>query len=335
VLLIACAIGIGYPLLWMHRSEVGGQALLRQARKREGITVRSGPAPVVPKLTASCKVVRTSGNLAPTLPAILAIPALGLEAPVLQGLSDPVLSKAVGHDTSSVWPGSKGISLLLAHDVSYFSSLGSVRVDDKVYWIDGCRSLEFKVDRIEITEPGASLPPPSGGIGLALITCWPTDALFWTPDRLVVLASFVDVQSTTPRALAKSPPPDVAISVPSALASDNLGLSQNGIRVGHLRLVGKPDRSWAEGADPLRTAGVALEELAVAKLTLDAQNKTWWSDITLPRISMPYSISLAENFDITVAVYGTHVSAVTLVSPTATLDLVTRSGKLFVSSVGL
>jgi LPXTG-site transpeptidase (sortase) family protein len=289
----------------------------------------------VTQVPAACKVLRTTKDAEPTLPAILAVPALGLEAPVLQGLSDPVLSKAVGHDSTSVWPGSKGISVLLAHDVSYFSSLGSVRVNDKVYWIDGCRSLMFKVDRIEVAQPGASLPPPLGGIGVALITCWPTDALFWTPDRLVVLASFVSMQTTRPRTIAKSPPLDVAIAVPTGLASAGLGLSQNGIRVGHLRLVGKPDRSWAEGADPLRTAGVALEELAVVSRTLDTHNKKWWSDIALPGAAMPYSISLAENFDITVTVNGTHVSAVTLASSSAKVDLVARSGKLYVSSAGL
>jgi sortase A len=268
------------------------------------------------------------------LPAILSVPALTLSAPVLQGLSDTVLSHAVGHDASSVWPGAKGISLLLAHDVSYFSNLGSVRVGDKVYWTDGCRSLVFKVDRIEVTQPGAPLPSPSGGIGLALITCWPTDALFWTPDRLVVLASFVGTQTTTARTIATPLPLGVAVAAPPAVVARGLGLGQNGILVGHLHLAGNPARTWAEGANPLRAANIALEELAAAKIAVDIGNKSWWRAVALPDVPMPVSLSVSRNFDVAVTVYGTKVKAVALVSPTATVDLVVQSGKLYVSKVG-
>jgi LPXTG-site transpeptidase (sortase) family protein len=284
---------------------------------------------------SSCNANRTGkSDPTPKLPAILAVPAIGLEAPVLQGLGDPVLNEAVGHDPASVWPGSHGISILLAHDASYFSSLGAVRAGDRIFWIDGCRRLVFRVDRIEVTRPGASLPPPPNGIGVSLITCWPTDALFWTPDRLAVLASFVSTQVTQPRTIAPPAPLDIALPVPSAVVSQGLGLSQNGILVGHLRLTGKPDRSWEEGADPLRVARLAFDELAAAKLTVNAGNKGWWSAIALPGVPIPSSLSVAGDFDATLTVHGTRVSAVILASPTETVGFVVRSGKLYVSSIG-
>ena len=233
------------------------------------------------------------------LPAILAVPAIGLEAPVLQGLGDSVLNVAVGHDPASVWPGSNGISILLAHDASYFSGLGAVRAGDRVSWIDDCLNLVFKVDRVEVTQPGAPLPPPPNGIGVALITCWPTNALFWTPDRLVVLARFVSAQATQPRILPEASPLDIALPVPATLAAQGLGLSQNGILVGHLRLTGAPKRSWAEGADPLSAARLAFDELAAAKLAVEAGNENWWSAIALPGVSMPASLSVAGDFDVT------------------------------------
>jgi LPXTG-site transpeptidase (sortase) family protein len=268
------------------------------------------------------------------LPAILAVPAIGLEAPVLQGLGDPVLNEAVGHDPASVWPGSHGISVLLAHDASYFSGLGAVLVGDRIFWIDGCRRLVFRVNQIEVTRPGASLPPPPNGIGMSLITCWPTDALFWTPDRLVVLASLLSMQLTQPRTIAQPAPLDIALPVPAAVASEGLGLSQNGILVGHLRLTGRPDRSWAESADPLRVAHLAFDELAAAKLTINAANKGWWSAIALPGVPVPSSLSVAGDFNATLTVHGTRVSAVILASPTATVSFVVRSGKLYISSIG-
>ena len=333
--LIACAVGIGYPLWWMHRSGVGGQALLAQVRHREGLAGRSGSGSIGPSVKTSCNVTPTrASDPVPKLPAILAVPAIGLEAPVLQGLGDSVLNEAVGHDPASVWPGSNGISILLAHDASYFSGLGAVHAGDRVSWIDDCRSLVFKVDRIEVTQPGASLPPPPNGIGVALITCWPTNALFWTPDRLVVLARFVSAQATQPRTIPKAPPLDIALPVPAAVAAQGLGLSQNGILVGHLRLTGTPDRSWAEGADPLSAARLAFDDLAAAKLAVEAGNMNWWSAIALPGVSMPSLLSVAGDFDATLTVHGTRVSAVVLTSPTATVALVVRSGKLYVSSVG-
>jgi sortase A len=335
VLLVACAIGIGYPLWWMNRSESGGQVLLTQAHRREGLGDGSGSGSIGPSVKASCNASRTrAGNRVPKLPAILAVPAIGLEAPVLQGLGDPVLNEAVGHDPTSAWPGSRGISILLAHDVSYFSGLGAIHVGDQVSWIDDCRRLVFRVDRVEVTRPGAYLPPPPNGIGVALITCWPANALFWTPDRLVVLASFVSVQSTQPRTIAPPPPLDIALPVPAAVASQGLALLQNGLLVGHLRLIGKPDRSWAESADPLRVARLAFDELAAAKLTIGAGNKSWWSAIALPSVPMPYWLSVAGDFDATITVNGTHVSTVILAAPTATVGFVVRSGKLYISTIG-
>jgi sortase A len=333
-LLLACAIGVGYPLWWMHRSEVGGQALLAHARQREGLTHRTGARSGGPPLKSACRPVRTrTGELVPRLPAILTIPAIGLEAPVLQGAEDSVLNDAVGHDRASVWPGSRGTSILLAHDASYFSSLGSVRIGDLVSWIDDCRRVIFRVDRVEVTRPGAILAAAPNGVGVALVTCWPTNALFWTPDRLVVLASFLRADATQSRSLARPTPLDIALPVPAAVASQGLQLSQNGLLVGHLRLAGRPTRSWAEGADPLRAARIAFKELAAVRITIAAGDERWWSALALPGVPMPRSLTVSGEFDAIVTVHGTRVRAVTLASPSATVGFVVRSGRLYVAEV--
>jgi sortase A len=318
----------------MHRSEVAGQALLAHAQRREGLSIPPGSESIGPALKSSCHALRTrAGDPVPRLPAILAVGAIGLEAPVLQGIGDSVLNEAVGHDRATVWPGGRGTSILLAHDASYFSALGSVHLGQRVVWIDDCLELLFKVDRIEITRPGAPLPPPANGIGLALVTCWPTTALFWTPDRLVVLASFVSIRSTQPRSPVRTPPLGFVPAIPAAVASKWLDLSHNGLLVGHLRLTGRPDRSWAESADPLRAARIAFRELAAAKVTIEAGDRSWWSALALHGVPMPSSVSASGEFDAIVGVEGTHVRTVTLVSPTATVSFVVRSGRLYVSKV--
>ncbi len=244
-----------------------------------------------------------------------------------------MLNDAVGHDSASVWPGGKGTSILLAHDVSYFSDLGAIHTGDRIFWVDDCRRLLFKVDRIEVTRPGGDLPHQSGGIGVALVTCWPSNALFWTPDRLVVLASLVGTQSAARPRIPATPPLNIVLRVPAALASQGLGLSQNGLLVGHLRLAGKPDRSWAQSADPLRATRLAFEDLAAARLTVDAANRTWWSALGVPGIPMPTSIAVGGDFDVTLRVYGTRVGAVILASPGVTVGFVVRSGELYISNV--
>jgi LPXTG-site transpeptidase (sortase) family protein len=289
----------------------------------------------VPSIGASCKrAPARNGDQGLESPAFLAIPVLGLEAPVEQGISDAVLSDSVGHDPSSALPGTKGIAILLAHDVSYFSALGSVQVGDRVYWIDDCRSSIFKVDRIEVTRPGASLPAPSDGYGIALVTCWPSNALFWTADRLVVLANLVKVTPSGRPAVPKPVPVNIALSVPSILASEGLGVSANGIRVGRLVVTGTPDRSWEQSADPLDVARIAFEELVAVKLTVDAGDKRWWSDISVPGVRMPPAFSVSQDFDATEEVSGTQPTSVRLSSPAATVNFVVRDGRLYVSSAG-
>jgi hypothetical protein len=99
-------------------------------------------------------------------------------------------------------------------------------------------------------------------------------------------------------------------------------------------LTGKPDRSWTEGAEPLRVARLAFDELAAAKLSVNAGNEGWWSAIALPGVPIPASLSVAGDFDATLTVHGTRVSAVILASPTETVGFVVRSGKLYISSIG-
>jgi LPXTG-site transpeptidase (sortase) family protein len=268
------------------------------------------------------------------LPAILQIPSIGLEAPVLQGTTDAVLEDSVGHDPSSVWPGAAGVSILEAHDASYFSNLGSVRAGDQVSWVDDCQRLVFRVDKSIVVQPGAALPAPRGGIGLALVTCSPSDALFWTPDRLVVLASFVRVAPTVSAAPNPAPPLGFRVPAPPALAARGLGLEQNSLLVGHWSVGGKPDHAWAEGPDPLRAIQLAFTELAAVEIIVRDEASEWWSAISLPGVPLPGSLDVGYEFDALVTAHGTTITSIRLSSPDQTVDLVVRHHPQQVASVG-
>ena len=319
----------------MHRSEVGGQALLAHAQRREGLVDRSGSKTSAPVSKTPCGAVRTrAGQPVPRLPAILTIPAIGLEAPVLQGVGASVLSEAVGHDRASVWPGSPGTSLLLAHDASYFSSLGSVHTGDQVAWIDDCREVVFRVDRVEITRPGAILAPSANGIGVALVTCWPTNALFWTPDRLVVLASFAAraVDSTENRRPTASPRPRdsgaggggvtgaaaVAKRTPRRSSTPD-GQAQSSMGGGRRSVTCRPPR--LQGARRRQAHHRGREPKLVVR-PCPARGAHALRRCRFPETSTPSSQRP-----------GTRVSAVTLASPSATVSFVVRSGTLYIAKV--
>jgi LPXTG-site transpeptidase (sortase) family protein len=319
----------------MHRSDVGGAALLNTAKAREGLvptssapsSTKTPPAPAcVPQLT-------TSGSPKVELPAILEVPAIGMQAPVQDGLTDAVLDDSVGHDPTTVWPGGWGISILEAHDVSYFSGLGAVKIGQEVSWIDDCQEATFRVDKIEVVTPGTALPAPPNGKGIALITCSPADALFWTPDRLVVLATYVGAQPTGTKATTTPPALGLTLPLPKGLAGADLSLSGNNLLVGTLSINGSPSRAWSESADPLRAAQLAFRGLAAATRAVDVSSQSWWSSLALPGVSMPSSIPIEDEFNAAITVAGNRITAISLQSPLGTVDFVVHGAKLYLSSV--
>jgi LPXTG-site transpeptidase (sortase) family protein len=267
-------------------------------------------------------------------PGILEIPSIGLEAPVVDGLGTSVLDVAVGHDPATVWPGSQGESVLVAHDVSYFSGLPRVQPGETVIWRIGCEQVDFRVLSATVTTPGATLPTPPSGSGLALVTCWPTNALFWTPDRYVVDATRI---ATQPLSQPTTNPPQAIVQLnvpaPPALAAEGLTLNRSGVVVGTLAIKGSPLSSFTEGPEPLAILHIALEDYAAAAKTAAAGNQTWWSALALPGVPLPAPWTLASVTDPTLVITGTKVSSVVFTSPAATVTLSVHGKELLVAAV--
>lgn len=179
--------GVAYPLWWQYRSNENGGVLLQRAFTPPPIVTRKS---VLSNGCGNSRFVPSTPTAAH--PGVLEIPALKLTAPVLQGLGTSILDVAIGHDPITVWPGAYGESVLLAHDVSYFSEINQLHRGETVIWKMGCQQAVFKVISTEVTSAGATIFSPSSTPGLALITCWPTDALFWTTQRYVVETALVN-----------------------------------------------------------------------------------------------------------------------------------------------
>ena len=331
VLIGAAAIGVGYPLWWDHRAAAGGQALLHEHLGSQPPATGTGPSGTQGK---TCRPILPSKNSSSThLAGILEVPQLQLRAPVLQGLGDPVLNIAVGHDPVSPWPGEMGESVVEAHDVSYFSGISSLKPGSQIIWHDACAESVFKVTRSEIVTPGTVLQTPPDGRGLALITCYPTNALFWTPDRYVVLTSFVASHAATSTATAPQPVTHLIVPAPQALVAEGLTLQDNPILLGTMSIIGTPSPSWKQGPAPLDVEADALESFFGAEKAIAQGDAVWWQDLAVPGLAMPRAWSDATKLYVTIDVDGTSVQSVDLHSGDVTMLLTVDNGTLLIKSV--
>lgn len=328
LLLAAAAAGVAYPLWWDHRSNAVGHVLLQRGLDApRGTSSQRGAGPC--GAPGSAPEVATSAR-----PGVLDIPSIGLTAPVVNGVSTSVLDVAVGHDPATVWPGRAGESVLLAHDVSYFSGLSRLTTGASVIWRVGCSEMDFRVSATVVTTPGAILPVPVSGSGLALITCWPTDALFWTSERFVVETTLVGVRVLSSRPTLREPAlAHLKVPAPPALAAEGLALGQSGVVAGKLAITGSPSSAFQEGPQPLAIEGAALEDYAAAAKTAVAGNRAWWSTLAMPGVRLPAPWPTGYATNVRLVVSGATIESVVISSPGATVTLAVHGNELLVSRV--
>jgi sortase A len=264
VLILAGVAGIAYPRLWEHRQQVVGHKEIRQLLKATPAACRSDAAPG---------------------PGVLRIPSLQVVAPVEQGTSDAILAVSVGHDPSTPWPGAAGISILEAHDVGYFASNQNLKPGDLITYTTGCTTYDFTVVTHFILRPGDTIPSP-GATGLVLDSCWPPNALWFTPDRLIVTARLTATVSGTKASVPTAPSataPAFASSVPTPP-----NLFDEGWLAGTLTLTGTPSPGFRNGPGPLAWEAQGLG--AMAALRIGSSAHASWLGALAPGLQVPASV---------------------------------------------
>ncbi len=122
--------------------------------------------------------------------AVLRIPAIGLDVPVLAGTDDPQLERGVGWLTRTAPLGAVGNAALAGHRDSFFRKLGEVSVGDvlRVDTLDGV--LEYRVTGHRVVDPNdvSVLRAVDDQSTLTLITCYPFRYVGPAPRRYVVHA---------------------------------------------------------------------------------------------------------------------------------------------------
>jgi sortase A len=310
---ICAAVALaGHIWFFLYNSSTRGSALVHTERRAIAAATRGGRA---------CTGGRPDGPR-----GLLEAPALKLVAPVLQGTGDDVLNVAVGHVPTSVWPGQPGTSVLSAHDVTWFSGLTRLRPGDQIRYVTPCVTYSFEVASHAIVHAGSPVyNTPEGR--LVLDTCYPLDALYFTPTRYLVYATLTGSAATHPAVAAPENWPVPEVPAPAELTAQGLSLAQNDAPLGSLSITGTAAPAWRQSSAPMRLEVAALTEY-FGLLHSAAQDRVgWWRDLA-PLAPMPPALHAA-----TISDYGTrlqinlHVAGARAQGVTLSADVTLSDGK--------
>jgi sortase A len=258
------------------------------------------------------------------LAGVLEIPALRLTAPVEEGTTDATLAVAVGHDGTSVWPGTAGTAVLLAHDVSYFVHLDQLQPGDKLVYRTACTTVAYTVTGQQVVQQGTPVPGSSSPT-LVLDTCYPPNALFFTTQRLLVTATETSdtAAGAAPAAGAGVTAPaqgqaSYTVPAPPALVAQGLTLQQNEAPMGTMTLSGDTSPGWEQSPGPLALEAAALEAYFGGIDSAEQGQTAWWAAIAQPGVAPPVPLRGGEitghtsPLDVTITSTGGSPSSVAL-----------------------
>ena len=122
--------------------------------------------------------------------AVLRIPALHLEVPVLDGTDEVTLNRGVGRIAGTSRPGRGGNMGIAGHRDGFFRRLKDVRTGDAIELATTSGTDIYVVDQIRITNPAdVSVLRPRAKRSLTLVTCFPFYFVGSAPSRYIVEAS--------------------------------------------------------------------------------------------------------------------------------------------------
>jgi sortase A len=117
------------------------------------------------------------------------VPRLGLKIVVVQGDSNRILRRAVGHIPETALPGQSGNVALAGHRDSFFRPLRNIQSGDAITFKTRNAEFQYQVESTAVVPPSdISVLQASSGRTLTLITCFPFYYVGAAPNRFVVRA---------------------------------------------------------------------------------------------------------------------------------------------------
>ena len=133
---------------------------------------------------------RAMARPAPPPLAVLRIPRLGLEVPVLEGTDEWTLDRAVGHIEGTAGPADPGNVGIAGHRDGFFRVLKDIAAGDVLELALRGGMRRFRVDRLTIVGPeDADVIAPTTRSMVTLVTCYPFYFVGSAPQRFIVQAS--------------------------------------------------------------------------------------------------------------------------------------------------
>ena len=145
------------------------------------------------------------GEPVPAPLAVLRIPKIRLEVPVLPGTDDHTLDRAAGHIEDTAQPGMDGNSGIAGHRDGFFRGLKDITPGD-VIELDTLQGTDmYRVERTWVVKPeDVSVLDPTPTPALTLVTCYPFYFVGSAPQRFIVRAVRVDGRPLLSDALTQS-----------------------------------------------------------------------------------------------------------------------------------
>jgi sortase A len=135
-----------------------------------------------------------SAHVTPPL-AVIRIPRIELEVPVLEGTDDITLNRGVGHIATTARFGENGNVGIAGHRDGFFRGLKNIKVGDHIDVEEPDRIETYVVDRLEIVRPGnVSVLRSNGKAALTLVTCYPFYYIGKAPERFIVHGELSSVE---------------------------------------------------------------------------------------------------------------------------------------------
>jgi len=188
--LIAGLVALGYA---------GSQALdayTFQTLEQDKFEARMGAPPeavLAPEAVPATGLVVTRATPMGNVIGEIELPRVGLKAIVVQGDSEKLLNRAVGHLTDSALPGEIGNVALAGHRDGLFRPLRKVLPGDRITLRTAEREFHYEVIWAAVVPPAVvSVLQPTRERSLTLVTCFPFYYVGAAPERFVVRAREVE-----------------------------------------------------------------------------------------------------------------------------------------------
>jgi len=190
---VSWAVGCAGLAVWLS-FHIGTATLTRHDLDRFAALRVEAPHPATPdqSLWSPVRVsawLKASSEPVPPPIAVLRIPKIHLEVPVLPGTDDRTLDRAVGHIEDTAPPGTDGNSGIAGHRDGFFRGLKDIVRGDAIELDTPDGKEAYRVERTWVVDPeDVSVLDPTPTQVLTLVTCYPSYFVGSAPRRFIVRA---------------------------------------------------------------------------------------------------------------------------------------------------